>query len=283
MHVLKTKWPLVFVPYLVHGFDLVLELRLVETFKQTSFLVNWLQLNDPKCSTYKGLVGFGLTFSQASFLSVFAVSVDRFLAVHLHLRYQELVTHKRVVVVVIATWILSASNSLLTLLNLQDVCLLIFGGCRGYSYNYCLHQDLLNCQTAQESDTILTNTTSGTNFWNGLFYETSSFSCQFLLRIHLVTSLLFAHLNLHEDWKYKCRQKEIFGSIGDISVSQFISEPFNLQLEDEKHEALNHKCTAERVSEPKTHFTFIIGVTLLCQESLHPLLSMLIIANLFFE
>ena len=199
MHVLKTKWPLVFVPYLVHGFDLVLELRLVETFKQTSFLVNWLQLNDPKCSTYKGLVGFGLTFSQASFLSVFAVSVDRFLAVHLHLRYQELVTHKRVVVVVIATWILSASNSLLTLLNLQDVCLLIFGGCRGYSYNYCLHQDLLNCQTAQESDTVLTNTTSGTNFWNGLFYETSSFSCQFLLRIHLVTSLLFAPLNLHED------------------------------------------------------------------------------------
>ena len=109
-------------------------------------------------------MGFGLTFSQASFLSVFAVSVDRFLAVHLHLRYQELVTHKRVVVVVIATWILSASNSLLTLLNLQDVCLLIFGGCRGYSYNYCLHQDLLNCQTAQESDTVLTNTTSGTNF-----------------------------------------------------------------------------------------------------------------------
>ena len=92
----------------------------------TSFLVNWLQLNDPKCSTYKALVAIALLFSQASFLSVVAVSVDRFLAVHLHLRYQELVTHKRVVVVVIAKWILSASNSLLTLLNLQDVCLLIF-------------------------------------------------------------------------------------------------------------------------------------------------------------
>ena len=89
----------------------------------TSFLVKWLQLNDPKCSTYKALVVIGLTFSQASFLSVVAVSVDRFLAVHLHLRYQELVTHKRVVVVVIATWMLSASNSLLTFLNLQDVCL----------------------------------------------------------------------------------------------------------------------------------------------------------------
>ena len=99
----------------------------------TSFLVKWLQLNDPKCSTYKAFVGIGLTFSQASFLSVVAVSVDRFLAVHLHLRYQELVTHKRVVVVVIATWMLSASNSLLTFLNLQDVCLLTFliMGCAG--------------------------------------------------------------------------------------------------------------------------------------------------------
>ena len=98
-----------------------------------SFLFKWLQLNDPKYSTYKAFVGIGLTFSQASFLSVVAVSVDRFLAVHLHLRYQELLTHKRVVVVVIATWMLSASNSLLTFLNLQDVCLLTFliMGCVG--------------------------------------------------------------------------------------------------------------------------------------------------------
>ena len=91
----------------------------------TSFLVKWLQLNDPKCSTYKAFVVIGLTFSQASFLSVVAVSVDRFLAVHLHLRYQELVTHKRVVVVVIATWVLSASNFLFTFLNLQKVYQLI--------------------------------------------------------------------------------------------------------------------------------------------------------------
>ena len=92
----------------------------------TSFLVKWLQLNDPKCSTYKAFVGIGLTFSQASFLNIVAVSVERFLAVHLHLRYQELVTHKRVVVVVIATWVLSVSNSLLAFWNLQEVYWLIF-------------------------------------------------------------------------------------------------------------------------------------------------------------
>ena len=46
-------------------------------------------------------------FSTASFLGVVAVSVDRFLAIHLHHRYQELVTHKRVVTVVISMWLFS--------------------------------------------------------------------------------------------------------------------------------------------------------------------------------
>ena len=41
------------------------------------------------------------------------VSVDRFLAIHLHLRYQELVTHKRVVAVVILIWVLSVFVSFL--------------------------------------------------------------------------------------------------------------------------------------------------------------------------
>ena len=47
-------------------------------------------------------------FTIASFLSVVAISVDRFLAVHLHLRYQELVTYDRVSVAVISIWTLSA-------------------------------------------------------------------------------------------------------------------------------------------------------------------------------
>ena len=48
-------------------------------------------------------------------LSVVAVSVDRFFAVHLHLRYQELVTHRRVVVAMISIWVYSAFVSLITL------------------------------------------------------------------------------------------------------------------------------------------------------------------------
>ena len=48
-------------------------------------------------------------------LSVVAVSVYRFFAVHLHLRYQELVTHRRVVVAMISIWVYSAFVSLITL------------------------------------------------------------------------------------------------------------------------------------------------------------------------
>ena len=50
-------------------------------------------------------------FSFASFFSVVAISVDRFLAVHLHLRYRELVTRWRVVAVVISIWTLSVFHS----------------------------------------------------------------------------------------------------------------------------------------------------------------------------
>ena len=56
----------------------------------------------------------------ASFFSVVAITVDRFLAIHLHLRYQELVTHKRVIAVVISIWVISAFLSLVRPAALLD-------------------------------------------------------------------------------------------------------------------------------------------------------------------
>ena len=50
---------------------------------------------------------FRFMFAFASFFTVLAISVDRFLGIHLHLRYQELVIHKRVVAVVTSVWTLS--------------------------------------------------------------------------------------------------------------------------------------------------------------------------------
>ena len=57
----------------------------------------------------------------ASFFGVTALTADRFLAIHLHLRYQELVTHRRVVAVVTSIWAISAILSQLIWLWNQKV------------------------------------------------------------------------------------------------------------------------------------------------------------------
>jgi len=54
------------------------------------------------------------------------ISLDRFLAIHLHLRYQELVNHRRVVAVVVLKWVLStflALSRLLVSINISYVVL----------------------------------------------------------------------------------------------------------------------------------------------------------------
>ncbi|XP_068742541.1 melanocyte-stimulating hormone receptor-like [Montipora capricornis] len=54
-----------------------------------------------------------MQFNCASFFGVLSLSLDRFLAIHLHLRYQELVTYQRVVTAVISVWVLSGLISLI--------------------------------------------------------------------------------------------------------------------------------------------------------------------------
>ena len=72
----------------------------------------------------------GSLFASASFFGVFAITVDRFLAIHLHnLRYQKLVTHKRVVAVVISFWVFSVIacfwyESISVLSVMSDVCII---------------------------------------------------------------------------------------------------------------------------------------------------------------
>ena len=65
-------------------------------------------------TAYAFRVPFNLLYF-ASFFGVTALTVDRFLAIHLHLRDNELVTHKRVAVVLISIWVLSAILSLVRL------------------------------------------------------------------------------------------------------------------------------------------------------------------------
>ena len=76
----------------------------------------------------------GSCLSYASFFGVVALSADRFLAIHLHLRYQELVTHKRVVAVVISIWMLSAILAMIEWWNPSNVRNIIVGIIEGICY-----------------------------------------------------------------------------------------------------------------------------------------------------
>ena len=80
----------------------VLVMRLENNIDNTTFTASFIVAN---------------LFSYASFFGVTALSADRFFAIHLHLRYQELVTYKRVVAAVISIWVFSAFLSLIRLLD----------------------------------------------------------------------------------------------------------------------------------------------------------------------
>ena len=91
------------------------------------------ELVNPASTTGTLLYFATLVFVYSSFLSVVAISVDRFLAVHLHLRYQELVTHKRVVAVVISIWVFSAVLTRIWLFT-SDVAVLVHIIIESFSY-----------------------------------------------------------------------------------------------------------------------------------------------------
>ena len=73
-----------------------------------SRLIDSQQNNDTDTVRYRAFHIPVNLFISASLFSVTALCADRFLAIYLHLRYQELVTHKRVAAVVVSIWVISA-------------------------------------------------------------------------------------------------------------------------------------------------------------------------------
>ena len=71
-----------------------------------------VQLNNAGCTIYTLFSVIMNLFFTSSFFSIVGITSDRFLAIYLHLRYQELLTHKRVIAVVILIWVFSAFFSL---------------------------------------------------------------------------------------------------------------------------------------------------------------------------
>ena len=65
-------------------------------------------------------------FLFASLFSVTALCAERFLAIHLHVRYQELVTYKRIAIAVISIWVISALISLIRLFIPKNITYIVF-------------------------------------------------------------------------------------------------------------------------------------------------------------
>ena len=78
-------------------------------------------------ATIIALVTLANLFSFASCFLVVVLITDRFLAIRLCLRYKELVTHKRVVAVVISIWVFSAILSLIRLWIPMNIIYIVFG------------------------------------------------------------------------------------------------------------------------------------------------------------
>ena len=109
-----------------------------------AFLIKWLRQemeSYPTCAAYTAFTFITNSLSKASFFGIAALSVDRFLAIHLHLRYQDLVTHRRVFAVVVFMWIFSVVYTLFRLLVTTDITYVVFAinGIICYVVSACLY------------------------------------------------------------------------------------------------------------------------------------------------
>ena len=89
------------------------------------------QLNIETSKTYNAIyIAFLVSTNLFGFATLFLVIVlcaERFIAIHYYLRYQELVTHKRVFAVVVSTWVLSGLFSLTRLWIPKSIMYVVFG------------------------------------------------------------------------------------------------------------------------------------------------------------
>ena len=78
-------------------------------------------------ATYIAFLVLANLFCYASYFLVVVLIKDRFLAIRLYFRYKELVTHKRVVAVVISIWVFSTILSLIRLWIPVNIIYVVFG------------------------------------------------------------------------------------------------------------------------------------------------------------
>ena len=83
------------------------------------------------CPTDVTVYFFNYIFYSSSFLNVTAIAVDRLIAVLLHLRYQELVTSKHIIIALVSLWLPSAvvASIYILLPKRNDIILVIILKC----------------------------------------------------------------------------------------------------------------------------------------------------------
>ena len=112
-------------------------------------------------------ISFFVTFcvAWASFLNVTAIAVDRLLAISLHLRYAELVTSKRVTIILVAIWLISCVFPLTSLMTYNFLVILTILGSSGFLlttfacvYVYIVaryHQNQIQAQFQQQNAQVI--------------------------------------------------------------------------------------------------------------------------------
>ena len=156
-----------------------------------------------------GMIGNILTW--ASFFGVLALSADRFLAIHLHLRYQEFVTHKRAVAVVISIMVLSLFISSFPLWtsrhdmlkcysSIAIVCLVLntIFYCKIY-LTVRRHRNQIQSQQVQQDEgqnrEMMANVARLVKLAVGTFYVYLVFLVCYLPQLSIMTALFISGLN----------------------------------------------------------------------------------------
>ena len=89
------------------------------------------QLNTETSKTYNAIFKAFLVsvylFALATLFLVIALCAERFIAIHYYVRYQEIVTHKRVFSLAVSTWVLSGLFSLTRLWIPKSIMSVVFG------------------------------------------------------------------------------------------------------------------------------------------------------------
>ena len=89
--------------------------------------MDWNENNETSNAIYIAVLVPTNLFIHATLFLTIILCAERFVAIHYYLTYQELVTHKRVVTVVVSIWVLSGLYSLTRLWIPKSIMYVVFG------------------------------------------------------------------------------------------------------------------------------------------------------------